>query len=164
MARVVAVTAVVLAAVIFIARHFSLDRGRQSAAETTVSSTTTPTGPLVAPVTTVIQDGLYLKHVTEADPSLVTYEKTYNNVALRALLTDGSAFCAFLDRYHDLDTAMVSIGVGARQSEKTSHLPLTVTTFNTIDALALIDLCPTDQTFVSASTRKHLRSLAKGLS
>ena len=73
------------------------------------------------------------------DPALATYEQKEGNVALRALLTDGSAFCAFLQRGKGIDNALASVAVGARGDEAKTHLPLSVTTFNTIEAVALVD-------------------------
>ena len=62
------------------------------------SSVPPPSGPLKAPHTSIAQDGQFFTDVTEADPSLETYERQQGNVALRALLTDGSAFCSLLQR------------------------------------------------------------------
>ncbi len=58
----------------------------------------TPSTPLTSTNVSVAQDGTYFTDVTEADPKLVTYEQKEGNIALRALLTDGSAFCALLER------------------------------------------------------------------
>ena len=54
--------------------------------------------------------------MAEADPKLAAYEQKQGNVALRALLTDGSAFCALLKRGGGLDDALVeeATGAGAR--------------------------------------------------
>ncbi len=56
-----------------------------------------------------------MSDVTVADPSLVTYERKRGNVALRALLTDGSAFCALLKREGGIDAALVAEATGARE-------------------------------------------------
>jgi hypothetical protein len=101
--------------------------------------------------------------VTEVDPALATYEKTSGNVALRSLLTDGSAFCAFLKRDGDLDTAMVSVAVGARQVESQTQLPLSVTTFNAVDSVALLTLCPSLQSVVPTSDLARIRRLGAAL-
>ena len=52
--------------------------------------------PLRAPKTTNAQDTRFFTDVAEADPTLASYEQKQGNVALRALLTDGAAFCALL--------------------------------------------------------------------
>ena len=117
-----------------------------------------------APRDSVAQDGQYLTEVTEADPALVTYEKSDGNVALRSLLTDGSAFCAFLQRDGDIDGAMVSVAEGAQQDESKTHLPLSVTTFNAVDAVALLTLCPSLEKAVPASDMVKIRALGASLS
>jgi hypothetical protein len=85
------------------------------------------------------------------------------NVALRALLTDGSAFCAFLGRGGGIDNAMASVVIGARSVEPQTHLPSTVTTFNAIDAVALLTLCPSEQKLVPAQDRAKIRQLGNAL-
>src|ERR1700684_3822085 len=87
---------------------FSTTGNASSDPNVTTSTTTqapTSAGPLAAPKASVAQDAQYLSEVTEADPALATYEKKSGNVALRSLLTDGSAFCAFLNRDRDMDSA-----------------------------------------------------------
>lgn len=144
-----------------------------SARHDDTSTTTTTSVPdhaaptstsLSAPVDSVAQDGQFLADVTEADPILVTYEKSEGNVALRSLLTDGSAFCAFLHRDGDIDAAMVSVAEGAQQDEPQTHLPLTVTTFNAVDAVALLTLCPSLEQDVPASDLARIRALGATLS
>lgn len=139
----------------------------------TVAATTTSSSPrtsstssktLTAPSDTVAQDGRFLTEVTEADPALVAYEKSEGNVALRALLTDGSAFCAFLQRDGTIDSAMVSVAEGAQQDESQTHLPQTVTTFNAVDAVALLTLCPSLESKVPRSDLAKIRSLGSSLS
>jgi hypothetical protein len=139
---------------------------------TTLSSTTTvapthsraPTSStFTAPKTSVASDALFLSDVTEVDPALMTYEKKSGNVALRSLLTNGSAFCAFLNRDKDIDTAMVSVALGARQVESQTHLPLTVTTFNAVDSVALLTLCPSLESVVPASDLTKVRQLGAAL-
>jgi predicted solute-binding protein len=101
--------------------------------------------------------------VTEVDPALTTYEKRSGNVALRSLLTDGSAFCAFLQRDRDIDSALVSVAVGARQVESQTRLPLSVTTFNAVDSVALLSLCPSLQPLVPSSDLARIRKLGAAL-
>ena len=105
------------------------------------SGSTTPTA-LSAPKTSYAQDTKYFTDVTEADPALVTYEQQQGNVALRALLTDGSAFCALLRRGGGIDAALVAEADGATSTEAQTKLPLSVTTLNTIESVALLTLCP----------------------
>jgi hypothetical protein len=105
-----------------------------------------------------------LTDVTKADPKLVTYEKSEGNIALQSLLTDGSAFCAFLQRDDDIDGAMVSVAEGAQQDESQTHLPLSVTTFNAVDAVALLTLCPSLEKDVPASDIVRIRALGATLS
>jgi hypothetical protein len=118
---------------------------------------------LSAPTASVAQDGQFLAEVTEADPALASYEKKAGDVALRSLLTDGSAFCAFLNRDRDIDAAMGSVAVGARQVEAQTHLPLSVTTFNAVDSVALLALCPSLQKVVPPSDRAKIRELGASL-
>ena len=61
------------------------------------------------------------------------------------------------------DNALVEEAVGARADEKTTHLPLSVHTFNTLESFALIDLCPTEQRLVPTSVRAKLRQLTGAL-
>jgi hypothetical protein len=93
---------------------------------------------------------VFLTGVTEADPALATYEQAQGSVALRALLTDGSAFCAFLQRGGGIDNAMIDLAVGARSVEAQTHLPSSVTTFTTVEAVALLTLCPSYQSLLPA--------------
>jgi hypothetical protein len=117
--------------------------------------------PLRAPKTTNAQDSRYFTEVAAADPALASYEQKQGNVALRALLTDGSAFCALLWHEKDLDTALVEEAAGARSSESQTHLPLSVTTFNTVESVALLTLCPSEQKLLPAATRTKIRNLGK---
>ncbi len=119
--------------------------------------------PLAAPKTSDVQDTEYLSDVAQADPALSSYIQAQGNVALQALLTDGTAFCAFLQRGGGIDNAMTSLVIGANTVESQTHLPATVTTFNTIDAVALLRLCPTEQKLVPADDRSRIRALAKAL-
>jgi hypothetical protein len=123
------------------------------------STSPVSSGTLSAPRDSAAEDGQFLADVTEADPALAGYEKKAGNVALRSLLTDGSAFCAFLKRDRDIDTAMVSVAEGARQVESDTHLPLSVTTFNAVDAVALLTLCPSLEKVVPASDMVRIREL-----
>jgi hypothetical protein len=127
------------------------------------SSEPTPSAPLSAPKTSVAQDGQFFTKVTEADPTLATYEQKRGNVALRALLTDGSAFCAFLQRGTGIDNALADVAIGARGQEAKTHLPLSVTTFNSIEAVALLTLCPYDLKLLPASDRSKIRQLGNAL-
>ena len=118
-----------------------------------------PSGPHNLPTASVARDAQFLSDVSEVDPALTSYEKRSGNVALRSLLTDGTAFCAFLNRDGDLDTAMVSVVVGARHVESQTHLPLSVTTFNTVDSVALLTLCPSLQSDVPPADLAKIRQL-----
>jgi hypothetical protein len=120
--------------------------------------------PLKAPKTSAAEDGTFLTEITEADPALTTYEQKDGNVALRALLTDGSAFCAFLARGGGIDKALVEEAIGARSTESQSHLPLSVTTFNAIEAVSLLTLCPAEQSLVPATVRTKIQQLGQSLS
>jgi hypothetical protein len=126
-------------------------------------SASTPSPPLSSPKVSPAEDGQFLTDVTEVDPALATYVQSYGNVAVRALLTDGSAFCAFLLRGGGINNAMVSVAVGARGVESETHLPSTVTTFNALEAVALLSLCPSEQKLVPASDRARISDLGKTL-
>jgi hypothetical protein len=120
-------------------------------------------GPLRAPKTTPVQDAAYLTNVTQADSDLATYTQQDGNVALRAMLTDGSAFCAFLLRDRGIDAALVDVADGARSVENQTHLPTSVRTFNTLESVALIDLCPREQGLVPVTVRSKLHQLTESL-
>jgi hypothetical protein len=126
-------------------------------------STTSPksSSPLRAPKTSNAQDTTYFTDVAEADSALASYEQKQENVALRALLTDGSAFCALLQRERNLNDALVEEASGARSTEAQTHLPLSVTTFNTIESVSLLTLCPSEQKLLPASVRTKIRALKK---
>jgi len=62
-----------------------------------------------------------------------------------------------------MDSAMVSVVVGARQVETESHLPMTVTTFNAVDAVALLTLCPSLQSVVPKKDLVKIRALGVAL-
>jgi hypothetical protein len=119
--------------------------------------------PLRAPKTTNAQDTRFFTDVAEADPALASYEQKQGNVALRALLTDGAAFCALLTHEKELDAALVEEANGARSSEAQTHLPLSVTTFNTIESVALLTLCQSEQKLLPGSDRTKIRKLGKML-
>jgi hypothetical protein len=127
------------------------------------SSKPTSSSPLLAPNVSPAQDAQFLTDVTQADPQLATYAQTQGSVALRALLTDGSAFCAFLQRGGGIDSAMVGVAVGARNVESQTHLPLSVTTFNTLEAVALLRLCPSYQSLLPPSARTNIHNLGDAL-
>jgi hypothetical protein len=148
--------------------------GRTAAIPKSTTPTTSPprggpstvarsTGPLTAPKVSAADDAAYLKYVAEADPALGTYASNDGNAAVQVLLTDGSAFCAFLARGGGIDDAMVSLAIGAKSVEKSTHLPATVRTFNTIEASALLTLCPSEQALVPAADREKIRALGEAL-
>jgi hypothetical protein len=120
-------------------------------------------GKLHAPKTSTSQDARYLTDVADADSDLVSYVNQYGNPALRGMLDDGLAFCALLRRGGGLDNALVNEAEGARADEKSTHLPLSVHTFNTLESVALVDLCPAEQSLVPASVRTKLRQLTGDL-
>jgi hypothetical protein len=120
--------------------------------------------PLTGPKTTAAKDSQYLLDVAKADPALSSYVQQHANVALRALLTDGAAFCAFLRRGGGIDAALTSVAIGARSVESQTHLPLKVVTFNTMEAVALLTLCPSEQQLVPAADRRKIRKLGRTLS
>lgn len=124
-----------------------------------------PSAPLQAPKTSTTQDTRFFADVAEADSTLASYEQQQGNTALRALLTDGSAFCALLARggRGGLDDALVEEAEGARGTESQTHLPLSVTTFNAIESVALLTLCPAEQKLVPSSVRSKIRRLGKRL-
>jgi hypothetical protein len=130
------------------------------------AATTVPAGsdaPLQAPPTSPQQDSNFLSDVVKADPTLAGYAQQYGDTAARTLLTDGSAFCAFLLRGGGVDQALVSLAIGARGVENQTHLPLGVTTFNTIEATALLTLCPAEQTLLPQSVRDRITQLGEEL-
>ncbi len=157
-----------LLAVVLFAAWSALVCAPASAAEAATAATTTtsstPSQPLRAPKTTVEEDSKFFSEVTEADPSLESYEQKRGNVALQALLTDGSAFCALLKRGGGIDGALVAEAEGVRSTETQTSLPLSVTTFNAIESVALLTLCPSEQRLVPASVRSKLRRLRAHLS
>ena len=159
--------ALAVVAVIVVAATWSAKGDTTTLASTTTvapTHSTTPTSSkLTAPKASVSSDARFLSDVTDVDPALMKYEKKSGNVALRSLLTDGSAFCAFLSRDKDIDTAMVSVAVGARQVEAQTHLPLTVTTFNAVDSVALLTLCPSLESVVPASDLTKISNLGAAL-
>ena len=110
--------------------------------------------PLRAPKTTPAEDAGYLTDVAKADTDLATYMQQDGDVALRAMLTDGAAFCAFLRRGGGIDNALVGVAAGAHSVESQTHLPANVHTFNTLESVALIDLCPGEQRLVPASVHR----------
>jgi hypothetical protein len=136
--------------------------GNPTLASTTTTSTLV-SAPRDVPKAPVAADAAFLTDVTEVDPALTTYEKGSGNVALRSLLTDGTAFCSFLSRDRDIDTAMVSVVIGARHVESRTRLPLSVTTFNAVDSVALLTLCPSLQPLVPPSDLAKIRQLGAAL-
>jgi hypothetical protein len=139
------------------------DRKGSASPTATVAVPTTLGGPLVGPKANTVQDTQYLADLAQADPSLASYVQSQGNTALEALLTDGSAFCAFLQRGGGLDNAMESLAIGANSVESQTHLPLNVTTFNAIDAVSLITLCPAEQKLIPAVDQTKIQSMEKSL-
>jgi hypothetical protein len=134
----------------------------------TESSSTKPheaakDAPLIAPKTSPVEDARYLTDVAKSDPDLATYVRQQGNVALKTMLTDGTAFCAFLRRGGGIDDALLNVAAGAKSVESETHLPFRVATFNAIEAVALIDLCPAEQKLVPASVRTKLHRLRSAL-
>jgi hypothetical protein len=121
------------------------------------------TKALSPPKTSPVKDSRYLLDVTNVDPALASYVQQRGNVALRALLTDGSAFCAFLSRGGGVDAALTSVAIGAKSVEAHTHLPMKIVTFNTMEAVALLALCPSDQKLLPASDRSRIRALQRAL-
>jgi hypothetical protein len=125
--------------------------------------TSSKNAPLVAPKTSPAEDARYLTDVAKVDATLATYVQRRGNVALKAMLTDGSAFCAFLRRGGGIDDALLNVAAGAKSVESETHLPSGVVTFNAIEAVALVDLCPAEQKLVPGSVRTRLRRLQSAL-
>lgn len=122
-----------------------------------------PSGQLRAPKTSTAQDARYLTDVAEVDSDLVSYVNKYGNSALHGMLADGLAFCAILREGGGIDSALIDEAEGARADETHTHLPLNVHTFNTLESLALIDLCRGEQSLVPASVRAKLSQLGGSL-
>jgi hypothetical protein len=139
------------------------DSAQSNTTTTTTISPTSPSGPLSAPQTTATEDAQYLADLTEVDHSLAAYEKASGNVALRSLLTVGSAFCAFLQRDSGIDEAMMDVAVGARSEESQTKLPMSVRSLNSIEAVALLTLCPSLQAKLSTSDLNKIRELGAAL-
>ena len=57
----------------------------------------------------------------------------------------------------------VEEATGARGTESQSHLPLSVTTFNTIEGVALLTLCPSEQKLLPSSVRTKIHTLGESL-
>jgi hypothetical protein len=125
--------------------------------------TTTVGGPLKAPKSTPTQDDAYFRDLATVDQSLTTDVASQQGVALRALLTDGAAFCAFLLKGGGIDDAMESVVIGANSVETQTHLPRGIATFNAIDAAALIALCPDEKRLVPKVDLKHILELEQVL-
>jgi len=142
-----------------IAAVFGVFLGRLVVPGSSGNGAADPAGPLHAPETTPAQDNEYLLDVTKADPDLATYVQEQGDTALRALVTDGSAFCAFLAHGGGMDNALASVAIGARSVESQTSLPLAVATFNTMESVALVVLCPNEQRLVPASVQSELGAL-----
>lgn len=124
---------------------------------------TTVAGRLQAPKTTPTEDDAYFRDLATVDQSLSKYVGSEQGVALQALLTDGAAFSAFLDRGGGIDNAMESVVIGANSVEPQTHLPRSITTFNAIDAAALIALCPGEQRLIPKTALQHIQALQSAL-
>jgi hypothetical protein len=135
-----------------------------SAGQSAARPTTMTAGPLVAPKTSYLQDTQYFQGLAKVDPGLSSYVESTQGVALQALLTDGAAFCGFLKRGGGVDNAMESVVIGARSVESKTHLPTSVETFNAIDAVSLVELCPTEQKLLPPAGLAHVESLSRALS
>ncbi len=121
---------------------------------------TTVAGRLQAPKTTPTEDAAYFRDLATVDQSLSKYVGSEQGVALQALLTDGAAFCAFsLNQGGGIDNAMESVVIGANSVEPKTHLPRSITTFNAIDAAALIALCPGEQGLIPKTSLEHIQAL-----
>jgi hypothetical protein len=116
----------------------------------------------VTPKTTVSQDSTYLLDVVKADPGLSTYAQS-GQVADKALLVDGIAFCGYLHQGGGIDRALTSVAAGAQSLESTTHLPMSVTTFNTIEGVALVVLCPSEQKLLPSADQVKIRQLGRQL-
>jgi len=148
------------AGVVFFVVLVAASGARGGIAEAATATPVHPASPLRAPRTTPVEDATYLTDVAKADADLATYVQQDGNVALRAMLTDGAAFCAFLRRGGGIDTALENVAVGAHSVESETHLPASVHTFNTLESVAMIDLCPGELHLVPASVRTRLHRLA----
>ena len=59
--------------------------------------------------------------------------------------------------------ALVDEADGARSTESQTSLPLSVTTFNTIEAVALLTLCPSERSLLPAADRTKILQLGASL-
>ena len=137
-------------------------RGSPGAGGGTPTSNGTKVGQLVVPKVSLTQQSTYLEDVVEADPSLQTYAES-GTTADKALLTDGAAFCAFLGQGRGIDSALTSLAAGAQSIESKTHLPMGVTTFNTIEGVALVRLCPSEQRLLPPADRTQVQKLQQAL-
>ena len=58
---------------------------------------------------------------------------------------------------------MASVAAGARSIEAKTQPPSAVETFNTIDALALQTLCPSEQSLIPPSAQDTVRQLGQAI-
>jgi len=131
-----------------------------------VSTTTTAprhTSGFSPPRTTLTQQAAYLQDVAKVDGTLATYAQSNGNLGLSALLNDGLAFCGYLRSGAGIDNAMTAVVAGASSVEPQTHLPSTVETFNTIDAVALLTLCPSEQAQIPPSARDTVHQLGQAI-
>ena len=68
-----------------------------------------------------------------------------------------------MDRGGGIDNAMESVVIGANSVEPQTHLPRSITTFNAIDAAALIALCPGEQRLIPKTALQHIQALQSAL-
>ncbi len=131
------------------------------------SSTSAPSHPTTTtstlPHTSVAAQAQFLSHLGEADSRLGTYEQTQGNLAVSALLADGTAFCALVHRKSGIDAALLGLASGAQSTEAETHLPLGVATTNTIAGISLIDLCPSDLHLLPTSVQATIAQLSQQL-
>jgi hypothetical protein len=72
-----------------------------------------------------------------------------------------AAIRVFPCAHQGLDAALVDLADGARSVESQTHLHTSVRTFNTLESVAMIDLCPSEQRMIPAAVRSRLHQLAK---
>jgi hypothetical protein len=101
--------------------------------------------------------------VAEADSSLQSYVDKYGDTAMRALLTDGAAFCALLAQHVGVDQALVDTVTGIRSVEATTHLTPTMRDLNTLESVALLTLCPASLKVLDPADQAKLRKLSAAL-
>jgi hypothetical protein len=124
------------------------------------SATTTPQSALKA---SSAQQNQYFQDVSRTVPALSSYVQQQGKVALDAILTYGSGFCVFLQDGDTPAEALVAVAAGAQKIESSTHFPASTTTFESIASAALLTLCPSEQTSLSAAEQTQLRQISKEL-